>query len=91
MALGVPAIAQQPTELVSTDQPGSVPGTQKANPSADDTSHIEISPYLWIGGVHGNVGARGETASVHASAGDVLSHLNIGFMGAVEAREKTWR
>jgi hypothetical protein len=36
--------------------------------------------------MHGTVGARGQEASVHVSAGDVLSYLNIGAMGAVEAR-----
>jgi hypothetical protein len=38
--------------------------------------------------VHGTVGARGHTASVHASASDVLSKFNIGLMGSVEARKK---
>jgi hypothetical protein len=38
--------------------------------------------------VHGTVGARGRTASVHASASDLLSHFRFGLMGAMEARYK---
>jgi hypothetical protein len=53
----------------------------------DDTGwHLELSPYLWFAGAHGTVGVLGRTASVHASAWDLLSHVNFGIMGAAEAR-----
>ena len=60
-------------------------------PSSPDTSadqgwHVEVAPYLWFAGINGTVGADGHTGSVHVSAGDVLSNLNFGLMGAVEAR-----
>jgi hypothetical protein len=87
LALCDTAVAQGPTNLVSSDQAGSASVPQKSTAGADDNWHIGVSPYLWFAGVHGNVGAHGETASVHASAGDVLSHFNIGLMGAVEARK----
>jgi hypothetical protein len=51
-----------------------------------DGWHVGIIPYLWFAGVHGTVGALGQEASVHASASDVLSKLNIGLMGAAEVR-----
>jgi hypothetical protein len=88
LALCVPAIAQDSAELSSSDQTGSSATPQTTVPASDDNWHFGISPYLWFAGVHGNVGARGFTASVHASAADVLSHFNIGLMGAVEARKK---
>jgi hypothetical protein len=88
LALCVPAIAQEQADLTSSDQAGGVASAPKAPASADDNWHFAISPYLWFAGVHGTVGARGHTASVHASAGDVLSKFNIGLMGAVEARKK---
>lgn len=56
--------------------------------SSDDGWHVGITPYIWFAGVHGNVGALGREASVHASASDVFSNLNIGAMGALEARYK---
>jgi hypothetical protein len=75
--------------------PTSVLGSQVANassnktiPGDDDRWHLAVSPYLWFAGVHGTVGALGRTASVHASASDVLSKFNIGLMGAAEARKK---
>jgi hypothetical protein len=89
MAFCMSAIAQESTDLTLSDQTGTAPAAQKASPAADDDNwHIGITPYLWFAGVHGNVGAHGYTASVHASAGDVLSKFNIGLMGAVEARKK---
>ena len=90
LALGLsrPASAQQIAESASNEQTSGTPVAQKATPAADDSWHLGISPYLWFAGVHGNVGARGYTASVHASASDVLSKFNIGLMGAVEARKK---
>jgi hypothetical protein len=84
----VPAIAQESFDLMSSDQTGSAPAPQKATSAPDDNWHLGISPYLWFAGVHGSVGAHGFTASVHASASDVLSKFNIGLMGAVEARKK---
>lgn len=45
-------------------------------------------PYLWFAGVHASVGVCGVTASVDASASDVLSKFNIGVMGTAEARKK---
>jgi hypothetical protein len=59
--------------------------------SSSSTSHnrgwrLNLSPYLWFAGTHGTVGAFGRTGSVHASAGDLLSHMNAGLMGASEAQ-----
>jgi hypothetical protein len=56
-----------------------------ANP-ADQGWHVDIAPYLWFAGINGTVGALDHEVSVHASASDVLSYLNFGLMGAVEAR-----
>src|ERR1700682_3036682 len=57
-------------------------------PQTDDNWHVAITPYLWFAGVHGTTGVRGHDVSVHSSASDVLSYVNIGAMGAVEARYK---
>ncbi len=48
--------------------------------------HFSVSPYLWFAGNRGTVGALGRDVGVHASAGDLLSHFDIGLMGAAEAR-----
>ena len=59
----------------------------KTDTSAPDDQgwHVYAAPYLWLAGISGTVGAAGREASIHVSAGDLLSNLNIGIMGAVEA------
>ncbi len=58
------------------------------NNNNDDVWHFDLSPYLWFAGAHGTVGAQGRNVSIHASPGDLLSHLDIGLLGAAEARHK---
>ena len=56
--------------------------------TTDNDWHVDTNFYLWFAGMHGTVGADGFDASVHASAADVLSKFNIGFMDATEFRKK---
>lgn len=66
-----------------------VPGVSaQTQDTSDDAWHAGVSPYLWFAGAHGTLGALGHQASFHASAGDLLSHVDIGLMGAVELRHK---
>ena len=66
------------------------PASGKTSDAADEDSgwHLNLSPYLWFAGAHGTVGALGRSVSIHASPGDLLSHFDIGLMGAAEARHK---
>ncbi len=82
------AFAQQSADLSSNGQTPSAPVPQTSAAAPDDNWHFGITPYLWFAGVHGTVGALGREVSVHASASDVFSKFNIGFMGAFEARKK---
>ncbi len=52
----------------------------------DNTLHIAVTPYIWFAGVHGDVGALGHEASVHADFSDIFKYVNIGAMGTVELR-----
>jgi hypothetical protein len=88
LALCMSAMAQESTDLVSSDQTGSAPAGQKTAPSVDNNWHIGVTPYLWFAGSHGTVGAHGLDASYHASFGDIFTKLNIGLMGAAEARKE---
>ena len=82
------------TDSVVTDQPtigdpSSAPLPQASKSSADDAWHFAVSPYLWFPGVHGTaVGPNGNGVGFRASPSDLLSHFQIGLMGAVEARHK---
>jgi len=68
-------------------KPGALPPRSKAAPADDTSWHLGITPYLWFAGAHGTAGYLGRDASFHASFGDVFSKLNIGLMGAAEARK----
>jgi len=62
-------------------------GAVKTSATDDDTGwHLDVSPYLWFAGAHGIVGVAGHDIGFHASPGDLLSHLDIGLMGAAELR-----
>jgi hypothetical protein len=69
---------------------GGVCSAQQASPqtSSGDGWQLDLSPYLWFAGTHGTAGALGHDVSIRASAGDLLSHFNMGLMGAAEARHK---
>jgi hypothetical protein len=54
----------------------------------DSEWHSDASPYIWLPGVHGTVGALGRDSSVHATPGDLISNFRFGLMGTVEARRK---
>ena len=65
----------------------SSPGSAKTPATNDDTGfHFDLSPYLWFAGAHGIVGARGHDVGFSATPGDLLSHFDIGLMGAAEIR-----
>ncbi len=72
------------TQTQSTDKTTS----QKTAAVTDGTWHVIVSPYLWFPGVHGTVGSGGRSASIHASAGDLLSHFRFGLMGTAELRHR---
>jgi hypothetical protein len=52
---------------------------------------FQVTPYVWFAGLDGSIGARGRTADVEASAGDVLDHLHLAGMGTFEVRGEKWR
>jgi hypothetical protein len=63
------------------------PGPAQVGAPPEDTGwHFAVSPYLWLPGVHGTLGVRNQSASIHASPSDLLSHFRFGLMGTVEPR-----
>lgn len=49
-----------------------------------------LSPYLWAPGIESSVESRWGTVGVDMSTSDVLSDLDLAFMGAFEARNGRW-
>ncbi len=56
----------------------------------DDKVHFELMPYLIIPGMCGDITAKGTTQSINASAGDIFSHLQFGFMGRTGIGYNRW-
>jgi hypothetical protein len=58
------------------------------DPAASDDSgwHLAISPYLWLAGAHGTLGAFDRQISFKASVGDLLSNFRFGLMGVIDTR-----
>lgn len=56
----------------------------------DNKVHIEIMPYLLVPGMGGQVSLKGTTQSINASAGDILSHLQLGFMARTKLSYNRW-
>lgn len=81
-----PANAQE--QPPAEDTQAQTDSSSRDVPPASEVWHFAVSPYLWFAGTHGTVGALFHNTSVHASAGDLLSHLNVGAMGAAEANYK---
>jgi hypothetical protein len=52
----------------------------------DNQWHFSTSPYLWLAGIHGSVGAFDRNAGFKASPSDLLSHARFGLLGLSEAR-----
>jgi hypothetical protein len=77
------------TAQPTVGDPAGSPPPQASKSSADDAWHFAVSPYLWFPGVHGTaVGPNDNGLGFRASPSDLLSHFQIGLMGAVEARHK---
>jgi hypothetical protein len=92
-SIAAPALpfADQPlsseTELpAAVATPPTAASPQVGEPTSD--WHFAVSPYLWLPGVHGTIGARDHDASIHATPGDLLSNLRFGLMGLVDVQYK---
>jgi hypothetical protein len=79
-------VTQDQTQNPPPAQPQSSASSSSQAPAPDYNWHVSLSPYLWFPGMHGTTGAFNRDVSVHASAGDLLSHFRFGIQGAVEAR-----
>jgi len=62
-------------------------GIARAEAAADDGWHFLVAPYLWAAALDGETGAKGTTSNLHWSFSDIVQHLEMGFMGQLEAHE----
>jgi outer membrane receptor protein involved in Fe transport len=67
-------------------------GLMLAGPAAAQTSgwSFALSPYAWVPGIRASVDTAWGGVEVNKSSSDVLSKLDVAFMGAFEARNGRW-
>jgi hypothetical protein len=70
---------------VRAQTPQQTPPSGASDAPQKDQWRVGFLPYLWFAGMHGTTAVNGFTSSVHASAGDLLSHFRIGLMGTMQA------
>lgn len=59
----------------------------KSESGDSDAWRVSVSPYIWASGISGKVGQFGQPpARLNSSFSDVMSELDVAFMGAVDAR-----
>src|SRR4051794_27569839 len=80
LALALPAAAADP--------PAGTHATMESKSSK--TWHFEIIPYGWLTGVNGKASAGRFSQDFDVSFSDILDNLDIGLMGAVQARSGRW-
>lgn len=85
-----PTTRELETKLLARKTPFdkvAVPPSIKKQDSSDDDWEFAFAPYLFAAGISGTVGARGRTVEVDANFGNVWENLDIGLMGAFQARK----
>lgn len=58
--------------------------------AADGEWEYVIAPYFLGAGMDGTTAVRGREVEIDASFGDILNHLEFGFMGHMEASNDKW-
>ena len=61
--------------------------TSASSSSTSDEWHYEITPYIWLAGITGNLRVRDTTVRIDSSGGDVLSQVDFAFATHFEAHK----
>ena len=72
----------------TADQASGRATAPNAVPPYESAWHVNATFYLFFPGVHGNLNAYGYNLGFKASPGDLLSHADLGLMGAVGVQYK---
>ena len=69
---------------------GPVESTTTQTQAAENPWSFDLAIYGWATSIDGTISAGGRSADVDIAFNDVLKHLDMAFMGAVELRYKRW-
>jgi len=64
--------------------------TQSITPAAESPWSCRVALYGWAESLSGDMGVAGRTADVDISFNDILKHMDMAFMGAVEIGYNRW-
>jgi len=81
-----PVAKTTPDSVPTVDVPAEEqPAAKTTKQAADEGWRFGLTPYLYMTGISGDVGALGRTAPIDQSIIDVLGHFGAGFMGTFDA------
>lgn len=86
-ALATPGMADDGMDG-SNPEAGAVVGSDRD--VHGETWEFEVTPYLWISSMEGEVSARGVTAPIDVEFADILGNLDLGALFKAEARHGDW-
>src|SRR5258705_9652875 len=81
----------QPTHTALTKQTNAVSVGSATSPIATEGWQLEIRPYVWLAGIHGQLRVRNTTADTSKSSSNVLVMLYVAAAAQVEAIRGPWR
>ena len=64
--------------------------TQPIPPAADSPWSCRVALYGWAESLQGDMGVAGRTADVDLTFNDILKHMDMAFMGALELSHERW-
>jgi len=87
---GEPAAGGEEFRLSSREYSGSIAGPREA--AAADDWRVDFNSWIWLMGVEGTTGVRGNKADVSATFGDILEASNslFAFSGRLEVGKGNW-
>jgi hypothetical protein len=56
----------------------------------EDRLRLDISPYVWMAAINGDLTVNGEKRSINFTFDDFFKHSNLGLNGRVELKKKKW-
>ena len=69
---------------------GAFSQTNENNENTKEPWEFDVTPYVWLAAVNGDISYLNDTAPVSAEFKDVLEDLNIGFFMHAEAKKGKW-
>jgi len=63
------------------------PNAARSSSANSDEWHLEITPYLWLAGIEGNLRVGNELVRVDSSGSDVIKQLDFAFATRLEAQK----